>query len=80
MFHPLLGSTHKLTDIDIDNKIADLSKKYGIAARMGQSDLCHQISMALDLYKSDQLDRQYALTQKMIKSQNRDLDGLVGFD
>lgn len=80
MYHPLLGNPKDLKDNDIDFKIADLSRKYAIASRSGQGGLCEQIASVLDVYKSEQLNRQYAATQKMIKTQNKDLDGLINID
>lgn len=77
MFHPLLEDPTKLKDLDLEAKILDLSKKYHIAARLGQGGVCEQIVLALDMYKSEQQARQARTMQDSIKKQNKDLDGLI---
>lgn len=78
MFHPLLEDPSKLKDQDLENKILDLSRKYGIAASMGMGTACQQIITALDMYKIEQNRRQQASMQTVIKKQqNRDLDDLI---
>jgi hypothetical protein len=80
MFHPLLGDPRKLKDQDLENKIIDLSRKYGIAANMGQGGICSQIVTALDMYKSEQLRRQAENMKTIVKKQNKDLDDLINVD
>lgn len=78
MFHPLLEDPSKLKDQDLENKILDLSRKYGIAASMGMGNVCQQIITALDTYKIEQNRRQQASMQTIVKKQqNRDLDDLI---
>jgi hypothetical protein len=78
MFHPLLEDPSKLKDQDLENKILDLSRKYGIAANMGMGTACQQIITALDMYKIEQNRRQQASMQTVIKkNQDRDLDDLI---
>jgi len=80
MFHPLLADPSQLKDQDLDAKIIDLSKKYGIAARMGQGGACQQIVIALDAYKSEQQKRQNASMQATMQKQNGNLDDLINID
>jgi hypothetical protein len=80
MFHPLLGDPRKLKDQDLENKIIDLSRKYGIAASMGQGGACSQIVTALDMYKSEQMRRQAENMKTIVKKQNKDLDDLINVD
>jgi len=80
MFHPLLEDASKLKDQDLDNKIQDLSRKYFIAARMGQGGAAHQLVMALEAYRSEQQRRQYQALQKVGKKQDRGLDDLINVD
>jgi hypothetical protein len=80
MFHPLLGDPRKLKDQDLENKIIDLSRKYGIAASMGQGGACFQIITALDMYKSEQMRRQAENMKTIVKKQNKDLDDLINVD
>jgi hypothetical protein len=80
MFHPLLGDPRKLKDQDLENKIIDLSRKYGIAASMGMGSACSQIITALDMYKSEQMRRQAENMKTIVKKQNKDLDDLINVD
>jgi hypothetical protein len=77
MYHPLLDDPSKLKDQDLENKILDLSRKYGIAARMGQGGAAHQIIVALDMYRVEQQRRQAENSQNLIKNQNKGLDDLI---
>lgn len=80
MFHPLLGDPSLIKDSDLDAKIQDLSKKYQIAARLGQGGACQQIALALEVYRTDQSRRQNEAMQTMIKKQNKGLDDLINID
>jgi hypothetical protein len=80
MYHPLLDDPSKLKDQDLENKILDLSRKYHIAARMGQGGVAQQIIVALDAYKSEQHRRQMENSQTMLKKQNKGLDDLINVD
>jgi hypothetical protein len=80
MFHPLLGDPSLLKDQDLDAKILDLSKKYSIAARMGQGGACQQIVIALETFKAEQQRRQSNAMAEMMKKQNGDLDSLINVD
>ena len=80
MFHPLLGNPTALKDAELESKILDLSKKYFMAARMGQGGACQQINMALDVYKEEQSRRQQESMQALMKKQNRGLDDLINLD
>lgn len=81
MFHPLLSDPRKIKDQDLENKILDLSKKYHIAARLGQGSAADQILVALETYKEEQRRRQYISSQTVIKDQNnKGLDDLINVD
>ena len=58
MFNPLIEDPSKLKDQDLENKILDLSRKYGIAMRLGQGSIAQQIVMTLDAYRMEQQRRQ----------------------
>ena len=77
MFHPLMAPPTELKDTDLEQKILDLSKKYFIAARMGQGGVCDQLSMALSMYKEEQSRRQREATKTLVKDQDKDLDDLI---
>lgn len=80
MYNPLLEDPTKLKNEDLDKKIQDLTKKYWIAARMGQGAVCEQIGIALELYKSEQQIRIMSATQKTLGNGDKNLDGLINVD
>lgn len=80
MFHPLLGDARELKDLELENKILELSKKYHIAARMGQGGVANQIAIALDMYKSEQYRRQIETVNNLINKEDKDLDDLINVD
>jgi len=57
MEHPLIKNIDNLKDEELLEKISELTKKYFIAQRMGNQDLCNQIQMALETYKNKQQER-----------------------
>jgi hypothetical protein len=80
MYHPLLDDPTKLKDQDLENKILDLSRKYGIAARMGSGGVANQIIVALDMYRSEQSRRQMQQSRSTMTKQNKGLDDLINVD
>jgi hypothetical protein len=80
MFHPLAESPKNLKDSDLESKITELSKKYFIASKMGQGAVASQIVSILEMYREEQIRRQYESTDKLIKKQNKDLDDLINVD
>jgi len=77
MYHPLLEPAIKLKDQELENRILDLTKKYHIAARMGQGGVCQQILCALEMYKEEMNKRQQAALKSSIKKQDKDFDDLI---
>lgn len=77
MYHPLLEPAVKLKDQELENRILDLTKKYHIAARMGQGGVCQQILCALEMYKEEMNKRQQAALKSSIKKQDKDFDDLI---
>lgn len=80
MYNPLLPDVSKLKDTELELKIAELGKKYFIAARMGHGMICEQLSSAMDQYKQE-LQRRHQLTiEKTIKKQDKNFDDLINVD
>ena len=77
MFHPLLPNLTELKDVDVESKITELSKKYSIAARFGDGNLCSQIALALEEYKTELQRRYLAKSTIAMKNQDKDLDDLI---
>ena len=78
MFHPLLPDLTQLKDADLTTKIADLNKKYVIAARAGNGSLASQVVLALDGYRAEQQRRIFEKsTMVSINKQDKDLGDLI---
>lgn len=52
MDHPLIQNIDDLSIEQLQEKIAELTKKNGIAHRLGNAQLRHQVQMALDTYQT----------------------------
>jgi hypothetical protein len=52
MEHPLVDNLDNLSLEQLQEKISDLTKKLGIAARSGNGHLCNQVRMALESYQN----------------------------
>jgi hypothetical protein len=76
MFHPLLEDLTQLKDQDLENKTADLSKKYHIALKAGQGAAANQIIMILDSIKAEKQRRQFEASRKA-KEQTSQFDNLI---
>jgi hypothetical protein len=80
MFHPLLENPTRLKDQELENKILDLTRKYHIAASMGQRQICQQVVIILETLKEEQNKRQQETMKSVMKKQNKDLDDLINVD
>jgi hypothetical protein len=80
MYNPLLADPSELKDLDLDAKILDLSRKYSVAARMNQTGVVAQIITALDVYKSEQMRRQYVAVRNLVNRNDKGLDDLINID
>lgn len=52
MEHPLIGSLEQFSADQLLTTITELNQKLGVAQRMGNSDLCHQIRMAIESHQA----------------------------
>jgi hypothetical protein len=52
MEHPLIGDISGLTPEELTDKINELHRKLGIAQRIGNGYLGHQIRMAIETYQN----------------------------
>jgi hypothetical protein len=77
MFHPLLPNIAEIKDLDLENKITELGRKYTFAARSGNGSLCSQILLVLEEYKAEQQRRLMERSKVSIKNQDKDLDDLI---
>lgn len=78
MFNPLIPDLKNVKDQDLEIKINDLTKKYFIAARSGNGDLCNQIALTIEQYKDEQRRRIFEKSTKVqVNKEDRDLDNLI---
>jgi hypothetical protein len=81
MFNPLIENPSKLKDQDLENKILDLSRKYGIAMRLGQGGVAQQIVITLDAYRMEQQTRQIESMKTIQEKQKKQgLDDLINVE
>jgi len=74
MFHPLAEDFSQLKDADIEQKVQDLSKKYWQAANPAVKQ---QISIFLDIYKTELSTRRAKVMQQEYQKRDKDLDNLI---
>jgi hypothetical protein len=74
MFHPFEGDLSELKDNEVEDRLQDLTKKYFVAQRMGNSQMLTQISTFVTIYRQE-LSKRYRL--KMQSQNDRDLDQLI---
>jgi uncharacterized membrane protein (DUF106 family) len=61
MEHPLINNVDDLTMEELQAKMTELTKKVGIAYRMGNAQLVSQIRMALETYTNKYQEKQQEL-------------------
>lgn len=78
MIHPFEPDLKDITDQQLDEKIADLTKKYFTAYRLGNNQLLTQLSTFITIYKDEQQRRYYAKNKN--NSLDSDLDSLINVE
>lgn len=68
MEHPLIADIDHLSLEDLQIKVTELTKKLGIAHRMGNAHLRTQIGMALETYQNKLLEKQKKYYENARKS------------
>jgi hypothetical protein len=74
MIHPLAEDFSNLKDLEIESKIQELSRKYWMTTN---PNIQTQISLFLDLYRSELANRRARLWQEQAGKRNEDLDKLI---
>lgn len=80
MFNPLIDNLSKLKDDDIESKIQELTKKYYLAARSGQGQICSQIITILDMLNDELKTRYRKRLEDLGKNSDKNLDDLINID
>lgn len=77
MFNPLLGNVSHLSAIDLDSKISELTRKYFIASRSGNGNLCQQILVVIEGYKQELSIKNAAANKISTKNGDQNFDDLI---
>ena len=77
MFHPLEEDLSLLKDSEVELKLQDLTRKYFLAARMGNAALLTQLNTFVIIYKEELSKRLLAKTQG---TYDTDLNTLINVD
>ena len=77
MFHPLGEDLSLLKDSEVESKLQELTRKYFLAARMGQNEMLTQLSTFVTIYKEELSKRLLAKTQGPYDT---DLNQLINVD
>jgi hypothetical protein len=68
MEHPLIPNIDHLTIDELQTKVTELTRKIGMAHRMGNVQLRAQVAMALETYQNKLREKQQALWDQQRKS------------
>lgn len=77
MFHPFQEDISDLKDQELDTKLQELTKKYFIAQRLGQTALLTQLIIFINIYKGE-ISRRHL--ERNRKDLDDDLDKLINVD
>lgn len=72
--HPLQGDLSKFSDLELENKIQEINKKYWIVYRSNNQNLLTQLDTFVKIYKEELMMRNQA---KLKQDFNGDLDQLI---
>lgn len=72
--HPLITNLTDLKDVELENKILDLSKKYW---QSRNPEVQHQIIMILDMYNDELKTRRAKIWQQQYQNRDKGLDKLI---
>ena len=74
MFNPLVDDFKELTDVQIDDKIVELGRKYWMTRN---PDLQAQIHVIMEMYKQESRARQARAYQQSQENGDNGLDNLI---
>lgn len=74
MIHPLAEDFSRLKDIEIENRLQDLSKKY---YQTQNSNVKQQIAIFIDIYKTELNSRRMKAMEQLYQKRDKDLDSLI---
>lgn len=74
MMHPLAEDYSQLKDIEIENKLQELSKKY---FQTQNPNIKQQLSIFIDIYKTELNSRRMKAMEQLYQKRDKDLDSLI---
>lgn len=74
MIHPLAEDYSQLKDIEIENRLQDLSRKYFQAQN---PSVKQQIAIFIDIYKTELNSRRMKAMEQLYQKRDKDLDSLI---
>lgn len=74
MIHPLAEDYSQLKDIEIENRLQDLSKKY---YQTQNSNVKQQLAIFIDIYKTELNSRRMKAMEQLYQKRDKDLDNLI---
>lgn len=75
--HPLTPDLSKLTDLELGDRLRDLTMRLSQAYRFGNPALVSQVSMMLEDYQSEQGRRQRAELEKLMDKNKDKFKGII---
>jgi hypothetical protein len=77
MFNPLVEDVTALKDVDLENKIQDISRKYHIAYRTSGPAVAMQLAVCLESYRHELTRRQSEKLRDLTQKSDKNLEGLI---
>lgn len=75
--HPMVDDLSQLKDTELENKVQELSRKY---FQTHNPALQYQISLFLDMYRSELQSRRAKVWQEQYQKRDTDLDSLININ
>lgn len=70
-YHPLMDNLSALTDLELEQKLTDLTRRYITAQSIGNYNLQQQVSMMMETYRNEVVNRTYAKQAKAAENKNK---------
>jgi|APCry1669192269_1035402.scaffolds.fasta_scaffold07898_3 hypothetical protein len=76
-YNPLFNDVSDLSAEQLDSKISELTRKYFIAARSGNSGLCQQILVAIEGFKQELSAKNAKAMSVATRNGDKNFDDLI---
>ena len=75
-----MGNPADLKDAELEEKINELTRKYGIAARTGMNGVMPQLALAIEMYRTELTKRGQEQLKSTARKTNGNLDDLINVE